>query len=86
MELQKIARQMIGFRRMMFNNTCSAINVVQDNSESMMNGFLKQFPWITDEARKPLNDSMAFFRESRNHYQKICDEGYKYMEKMINTK
>ncbi len=86
MELQKIAKQMIGFRRMMFNNTCSAINVIQDNSESMMNGFLKQFPWITDEARKPFNDSIAFLRESRNHYQKICDEGYKYMERMINTK
>lgn len=86
MELQKIAKQMIGFRRMMFNNTCSAFNVIQNNSESMMNGFLKQFPWITDEARRPLNDSMTFMKESRNHYQKICDEGYKYMEKMINTK
>lgn len=86
MEIQKIAKQMIGFRRMMFNNTCSAIDVIQDNSESMMNGFLKQFPWITDEARRPLNDSLALFKESRNHYQKMCDEGFKYMERIMNPK
>lgn len=86
MEIQKLTKQMIGFRRMMFNNTCSAFNAVQDNSESMMNAFLRQFPWITDDARKPLQDSMAFYRESRNHYQKLVDEGYKYAEKMINTK
>lgn len=86
MEMQRFTKQMIGFRRMMFNNTCSAINVIQDSSESMMNGFLKQFPWITDDARKPISDSLAFLKESRNHYQKICDEGYKYMEKAMNPK
>lgn len=86
MEAQNFAKQIIGFRRMMFNNTCSAINVFQDNSQSMMNGFLKQFPWITDEARRPLNESMNLIKESRNHYQKLCDEGYKYMEKMMNSK
>lgn len=86
MEIQQITKQMIGFRRMMFNNTCNAFNVIQDNSTSMMNGFLKQFPWITEDARKPLNDSMTFFKHTRNNYQKMVDEGYNYLEKMIDTK
>ena len=86
METQKIAKQMIDFQRTMFNNTCNAVTVIQDNSESMMNGYLKQFPWLTDEARKPLNDSMTFFKESKNNYQKIVDEGFQNLTKMIDKK
>lgn len=86
METQKIAKQMIGFHRMMFNNACNAVTVIQDNSESMMNGYLKQFPWLTDDARKPLNDSITFFKESKNNYQKIVDEGFQNLTKMIDNK
>ena len=86
METQKIAKQMIDFQRTMFNNTYNAVTVIQDNSESMMNGYLKQFPWLTDEARKPLNDSMTFFKESKNNYQKIVDEGFQNLTKMIDKK
>lgn len=86
METQKIAKQVIGFQRTMFNNTCNAISVMQDNSESMMNSFLKQFPWLTDDARKPLNESISFIKESKNNYQKMVDEGFQNLAEMIDKK
>lgn len=82
MEAETIAKQIIGFHRTMFNNTCNAITVMQDSSESMMNGFLKQFPWITDDARKPLNDSISFMKESNKNYQKMVNEGFQHLAGM----
>lgn len=86
MEAPKIAKQMIGFQRAMFNNTFNAINIIQTNSENMMNSFFKQFPWMTDETRKPLNDSVVFLKESNSSIQKLVDEGLNNFEKMIDNK
>ena len=77
---------MIGFQRTIFNNTCNAIAVMQDNSENMMNGFLKQFPWVTNDSKKPLNDSISFFKESRSNYQKMIDQGFQNLAEMIDHK
>lgn len=77
---------MIGFQRTIFNNTCNAIAVMQDNSENMLNGFLKQFPWFTNDSKTPLNDSISFFKESRNNYQKMIDQGFQNLAEMIDHK
>ncbi len=72
---------MVGFQKALFDNTYTVLTVVQDFSESMMNGFLKQFPWITDEVKKPLADSVTFCKTARNDYKKIVDESFDSWEK-----
>jgi hypothetical protein len=83
METPKIMKQMIGFQKALFDNTFSAVIVMQDNSEKMMNGFLKEIPWVTEEAKKPLNDSLAFIKKARDDYKKAIDQGFDQLEKLV---
>lgn len=86
METPKAAKQVIGFQKTLFDNTFNAVIVMQDNSENMMNGFLKQFPWVTEEAKKPLNDSITFIKRARDDYKKSVDQGFDKLEELINGK
>jgi hypothetical protein len=76
MESANIAKQVIGFQRAMFENTYTVISVMQDYSGSMMHGYLKQFPWMTESTRKPLVDSLEFLKTARNEYKKAVDQGF----------
>lgn len=86
METPKIAKQVIGFQKTMFDNTYNAITVMQDNTENMMTGFLKQFPWVTEEVTKPLNDSITFTKKARDDYKKIVDQGFDKFTELVNDK
>ncbi len=86
METPKIAKQMIGFQKTLFENTYNAVTVMQDNSEQMLNGFIKQFPWVTEEAKKPLNESIAFIKKARDDYKKAVEQGFDKLEELVDTK
>jgi len=86
METAKIIKQMIGFQKAMFDNSFSAMSVMQDYSENMMAGCLKQFPWVTEESRKPLDDSMKFFKSTRKDYKKAMDDGYTKWAELVEMK
>jgi hypothetical protein len=80
MEASKITKQMIGFQKAMFENTYTVMTVIQDYSGNMMHGYLKQFPWITEETRKPLADSIEFLKTARNDYKKAVEQGFERWE------
>lgn len=76
METAKMTKRMIGFQKALFDNSYSAMSVMQDYSENMAIGFLKQFPWVSEESRKPLDDSLDFFKTVRKDYKRAVDQGY----------
>jgi hypothetical protein len=76
MESQKFAKQMIDFQKTLFDNTCNAVIVMQDHSENILNGYIKQFPWITEDVRKPLNDSLALCKGARDNYKNAVNQGF----------
>lgn len=86
METANIAKQVISFQKSLFDNTYNAVTAMQDNSENMMNGILKQFPWVTEEVKKPLNESIASIKKTRNDYKKTVDQGFDKLEELIGGK
>lgn len=85
MELPNVTKQMIGFQRTIFDNTFTLASAMQDSTGNLLHGFLNQFPWITEENRKPLNDSFEFFKSARNDYKKIVDQGFTSWEEQIGN-
>jgi hypothetical protein len=77
---------MIGFQKALFDNTYSAMSVMQDYSENMAIGFLKQFPWVSEESRRPLDDSLDFFKTARKDYKKAVDQGYSKLVELTEIK
>jgi hypothetical protein len=55
----KVAKQMVGFQKTVFENSFNTMNVVQDQTESMLNNFIGQFPWVTEDGKKQMNETFS---------------------------
>ena len=86
METEKIAKQMIGFQKTVFENSLNALAIVQDQTESMMTNFIGQFPWVTEDGKKQMNETFAYTKKARDDFKKAVDEGYAQFEKLFAKK
>jgi len=77
---------MIDFQKTLFDNTYSVVTAMQDNSENMVNGFFNQFTWVTEEAKKPFNESVTFIKKAREDYRKTIDQGFEKLAKLVDNK
>jgi hypothetical protein len=84
METANIAKQMIGFQKTVFDNNFNAIAVVQDQTESMMNNFMGQFPWATEDGKKQMNETYGYTKKARDEFKKAVDQGYTQFEKLFD--
>jgi hypothetical protein len=42
-----------------------------------------QLPWVTDEGKKALDDSVKIFKNARDDYKKVVTDGFAKMEEMF---
>ena len=86
METTKIAKQMIGFQKTVFDNSFNAMATVQDQTEGMFNNFIGQFPWVTDEGKKQMDKTYTYIKKARDDFKKAVDDGYAQFEKLLDQK
>lgn len=84
METGKVTKQMISFQKAVIDNAFNGVSVMQDYSQNIMDGFLRQFPWITKENRKPLDDSIEFMKKARTDYKKAVDQGFTQLSELVS--
>lgn len=80
MEPIKMAKQMIDFNKATFDNTFSAMVMVQEQMERTVGTFLEKATWLPDEGKKLLNEWMASYKKGREDFKKTVDESYKKLE------
>ena len=86
METAKIAKQMIGFQKTVFENSFNAMAIVQGQTESMITNFIGQLPMATDDGKKQMNEIYAHTKKARDDFKKAVDEGYTQFEKLLDQK
>jgi polyhydroxyalkanoate synthesis regulator phasin len=86
MEMQKIGKQMINFQKSLFENSYYAMNMVFEQTESMVNSFIKQMPMVPEESKKVMNDVLGFYKKSRDDFKKAVDDGFAKMEEIFVPK
>ena len=86
MEQVKMAKQMIGFQKTVFDNSFNAMAVVQDQTETMINNFIGQFPGVTEDGKKQMDETYAYTKKAREDFKKAVDEGYAMFEKLLDQK
>ncbi len=84
METTQMATQMIGFQKTALDNSFNAVTVIQDQTESLLNNVLGQFPWVTPDGKKQISEAFAFTRKARDDFKKAIDDGYARLEKLID--
>jgi hypothetical protein len=81
--MENYARQMIDFQKTTFDNTYNTIVKIQDQAEKMTFEALSQMPWVTEEGKKALGESVRMFKNVRDDYRKVVTDGFTKMEELF---
>jgi uncharacterized coiled-coil DUF342 family protein len=80
MEPLKLAKQMIDFNKATFDNTFSAMVLLQEQTEKMVSTFMEQATFLPAEGKKMLNDWVETYKKGRENFKKTVDESFAKVE------
>lgn len=80
MEPVKIAKQMIEFQKATFDNSFSAMGMVQEQAERMLNMSLEQATWLPEEGKKVIDEWIKAYKKGREDFKKTVDENFAKVE------
>ena len=80
MEPLKMAKQMIDFQKATFDNTFSAMVMLQEQTERMVQTLMGQATFLPDEGKKMLNEWVQSFKKGREEFKKAVDESFGKVE------
>ncbi len=84
---QKITKQIVDFQKATFNNTFSAISMLQDQAEKATNMLLESSLWpVPEEGKKILKEWIQAFKKGREEFKKTLDESFLKMEDFFKEK
>jgi hypothetical protein len=85
MDSAKIAKQMIDFQKTTFDNTFSAMVMMQEQTERMANTILEQAAWMPEEGKKAVSDWVKAYKKGREDFKKAVDENFKKVEDFFTS-
>lgn len=80
MNPMQIAKQMIQFNKMTFDNALDTMTVLQEQTEKMMSGLMEQAPWIPAEGKKAIIDWIKAYKKGRDDFKAAVEDNYKKVE------
>ena len=83
MEQGKIAKQMIEFHKTTFDNTSYTMEIIQNETEKMVNMFLKQAPWFPAEGKEAVNEWLTTYKKNREAFKTNVNESYTKVEDFL---
>jgi hypothetical protein len=86
METNQFAKQTLNFQKTIFDNSFNAIALAQDQTETMFNGYVDNLPWVTDESKKSLQDSVDVAKKARDDFKKAVEDGFARFEELMEQK
>lgn len=83
MELTGMTRQIIDFQKASFDYALSGAITLQEYSENVMDSLLSQSPWVNEESKKPMNESVQILKSVTEEYKKVVHQGFADLEKIV---
>ncbi len=86
MDTTQMAKQTLGFQKTIFDNSFNAMILVQDQTEKMLNSYVENLPWVTEEAKKSLETSVEMGKKARDDFRNAVNDSYDKFEEMLEKK
>ena len=86
METTQMAKQTLSFQKSIFTNSFKAIVLAQEQTEKMLNSYVEQLPWGTDEGKKSFASVVEMSKKAMVDFENAVDEGYAKFEEMLEKK
>jgi len=76
----KMAKQVLEFQKTAFENSFSAMVMIQGQTEKLADQFITKNSIIPEEGQKMLNEWRLSFKKGRDDFKKSVDENFKKIE------
>ncbi|MFA4901858.1 MAG: hypothetical protein WC600_03845 [Desulfobaccales bacterium] len=83
MDPKKMGKQMIDFYKTSFDNSFSAMMMLQEQMERMTNMYWGQMVNLPDEAKKGLAEWTKSYKKNCEDFKKMMDESFKKLESFV---
>ncbi len=80
MDQTQIFKQMIDFNKAAFDNSFSAMVMVQQQTEKMVTTMLDQATWLPEEGKKAIRDWADACKKGSQDFKKAVDDNFKKVE------
>ena len=80
MDQNQIFKQMIDFNKATFDNSFSAMAMVQKQTEKMVSTMMDQAAWLPEEGKKAVRDWADACKKGSEDFRKAVDENFKKVE------
>lgn len=80
MDQNQIFKQMIDFNKATFDNSFSAMVMVQEQTEKMVSTILDQATWLPEEGNKAINDWIGAYGKGCEDFKNAVDDNFKKVE------
>jgi len=80
MDHYQIFKQMIDFNKATFDNTFSAMAMLQEQTEKLVASYLEQATWLPEEGKKVVNDWIGAYKKGCDDFKKAVEGNFKKVE------
>ena len=83
MDQKELMRQMLKFNKTAFDNTFTAMVLLQEQLERMVKMFLDQATWVPKEGKQAITDGVKTYKKGGDDFKKAMDEGFKKLDEYL---
>ena len=80
MDPKQVAKQMLQFNKIAFDNTFDAMTILQEQMEKTINRYLENSFWLPAEGKTAISDWVKAYKKGRNDFKTAMDDNYKKVE------
>ena len=84
MDPRKMGKEMIDFYKTTFDNSFSAMMMLQEQMERMTNLYWGQMVNLPDAAKKGLADWTKSYKKNCESFKNMVDDGFKHLESLAS--
>jgi polyhydroxyalkanoate synthesis regulator phasin len=85
METEKFTKQMIDFQKATFDNTFTAVTMLQDQAERMFNTMIEQTTWMPEEGRRVIDEWVGAYKKGRTDFKGVVDDNFAKMADLFEA-
>jgi division protein CdvB (Snf7/Vps24/ESCRT-III family) len=67
---------MIEFQKATFDNSFTAVTMLQDQTERMFNTMIEQTTWLPEESRRVIGEMVGAYKKGRAEFKGVMDENF----------
>jgi len=86
MDPKQLAKQIVDFNKMTFDNSFNTMSAIQDQTEKMFVSMMEQMPYFPEEGKKLVNEWIKAYKKGREDFKAAADENFKKVENFFSSK